>query len=124
MRINTFDVRAYIELCDSGRLPTALEARLSPLEVATYYAFWRLYEGVIDRRRFAEVCGVGVERALPGLIAALRVVGYLRRDGRRYVLTRRGLDFYHSIERWVTYQYIEPTWAACRSRAFPGDLRL
>ena len=27
-------------------------------------------------------------------------------------LTAAGFDGYHDLERWVTYQYIEPLWAA------------
>ena len=50
------------------------------------------------------------------MLAPLVAVGLLSRGqndqagGRTYLLTERGFDRYHDLERWVTYQLIEPLW--------------
>jgi len=97
---------------------------MSRKAMMSYYLFWRMYEGVIDRTRFEELFGIKVERAFPLMLGLSVAMGHAHAKGDSYVLTRRGLDLFHTLERWVTYQFIEPTWAACRSAPYPKTLRL
>ncbi len=122
--VNTFDTPTYIDLVNKGRLPVVMRSDMEGRARMTYYLFWRFYEGVIDPERFADIFGVSVERAFPGLLALFVAVGAMRRERGRYVLNRRGLDLFHTIERWVTYNFIEPLWAACRADPYPRDLRM
>jgi len=122
--VNTFDVRSYCELLEANRLPIALRSRMSKRAMMTYYLFWRFYEGRIDRRRFAHLFDVQVEQAFLPLVAFLLAVGGMKHTRDAYVLTERGFELFHTIERWVTYNFIEPLWSACRNRPFPDALRL
>lgn len=122
--VNTFDTSTYIDLVDQGRLPVVLRSDMRGRARMTYYLFWRFYEGIIDTRRFADIFGVSVERAFPGLLAVFVATGAMRRERGRYVLNRRGLDLFHTIERWVTYNFIEPLWAACRADPYPKNLEM
>jgi oxygen-independent coproporphyrinogen-3 oxidase len=122
--VNTFDTPTYIDLVGSGRLPVVLRSDMRGRAQMTYYLFWRFYEGVIDPVRFARIFGISVERAFPGLLAFFVATGAMRRQGGRYLLNRRGLDLFHTIERWVTYHYIEPLWSACRAAPYPRGLRM
>lgn len=122
--VNSFDTATYADLLDGGRLPVVLHATMGRRSAMAYYLFWRAYEGCIEGDRFRRLFGVSLNRAVPGLLAFLRLSGSARQEGDAYVLTRRGFDLFHTVERWVTYNFIEPTWAACRSDPFPDDLRL
>lgn len=122
--INTFDTATYCDLVEQGRMPAVLKSVHSNLSGAAYYLFWRLYEGRIDRARFRDLFGKSIERAFPWFIGFLVVGGFAVRRGDDYVLTPSGLDMYHTLERWVTYQFIEPSWAACRAAPFPASLKL
>ena len=55
-------------------------------------------------------CGA---RGLPVALAPLIGAGWLANGSRssEFRLTARGFDRYHDLERWVTYQLIEPLWA-------------
>ncbi|MBI4615955.1 MAG: radical SAM protein [Planctomycetes bacterium] len=122
--VNTFDVETYARLLDSERLPVTVRARLSRPAAMAYYLFWRFYEGRADRGRFASLFGRRLERAFPGLFGLMRLLGLLARQGDAYLLTERGFEMFHTVERWVTYRFIEPLWAACRASPVPGPLRL
>jgi len=121
--INTFDTASYAEQLERNLLPVALRTEMKPREMMGYYLFWRAYEGAIDRNRFRELFGSPIERALPGLMLLAVTLGLVRPTPTAYALTSRGLDLFHSIERWVTYNFIEPTWDACRTTPFPNGLR-
>ena len=122
--VNAFDTRAYIDLIDQGRLPVVFKADVAGRMAMAYYLFWRAYEGRIDRPRFERLFDTSAERVFPGLFACLLALGAVERHGDAYLFTRRGFDAYHSVERWVTYHFIEPLWAACRQTPYPKSLRL
>lgn len=122
--INTFDIQAYIDLVERGKLPVVFQMNMSPKESMAYYIFWRLYEGCIGRSRFQKLSGISIERQFPGLLLFFYLLGGMKRSGDSYVLTRTGLNIFHTVERWVTYNLIEPTWAACRSTPYPKTLYL
>ena len=122
--INTFDTAAYVDLLRRPMLPVVMRSDMSGRAAEAYYLFWRFYEGSVSRARFQELFGVPVERHFHALLALLGLVGALQVRGPTYQLTGLGFDLFHTVERWVTYNFIEPTWAACRQAPYPGELRL
>ena len=120
--VNHFSPERYGEALAAGRLPIARVARLRPAAGAAYYLFWQAYAGGFDPARVRALfpSGRGVASLASGLGRALGLLE--RRDGHR-VLTRRGFDRYHDLERLVTYRFIEPLWqemmAEHRSEALP-----
>ncbi len=122
--INTFDTAAYVDLLQEGVLPVVMRSDMGGRAAQAYYLFWRFYEGSVSRARFSQLFGVPVERHFFALLALLGAAGALRVNGDTYQLTGLGFDLFHTVERWVTYNFIEPTWAACREAPYPDELRL
>jgi coproporphyrinogen III oxidase-like Fe-S oxidoreductase len=122
--VNTFDVQTHARLVDDGLLPVVARVPMGPRAASAYYLFWRFYEGHIDRRRFAALFGRELDRAFPGLFALLRIAGATERKGDSHLLTSFGFDLFHTVERWVTYRFIEPLWASCRAAPIPSAFRL
>jgi len=108
--VNHFGLGTYIADVRAGRLPVARWLRLAEPAGMAYDAFWQAYAGRIDRRGLA--AGHGPWSCAVDLLAVpLRAAGWLQRADGAYLLTPRGFDHYHDLERWVTYQLIEPLWA-------------
>ena len=122
--INSFDTAAYADMVEKGSLPVVMMSDMDQKGVTSYYLFWRMYEGIIGRERFQRLFGISVEKAFPLLMGLFVAIGGVQRRGDNYYLTRRGYDLFHTVERWVTYQFIEPTWDACRSTPHPDTLVL
>lgn len=109
--VNHFGLRTYIEAVSDGRLPVARHLRLAKPGGVWYDAFWQAYSGHVS----PEVLRADYGGWTAAVTAALRIgqgLGYVSRceDG-SFALTARGFDRYHDVERWVTYQFIEPLWA-------------
>lgn len=107
--VNHFSIERYVRKLEQGRLPIARRAALGELKSALYYLFWQAYTGSIDLRRFERLFPVA--RALRPLARILAGLGYVALRDERALLTPRGYDLYHDLERWVTYRFIEPLWA-------------
>ena len=85
-------------------------ARLRPAAGAAYHLFWQAYAGGFDPGR-ARSLFPSAGRVV-GLAAGMgRALGMLERRDGRLLLTRRGFERYHDLERRVTYRFIEPLWA-------------
>lgn len=106
--VNHFGLQQYGAAIDAGRLPVARVAHLAPPAAAAYRAFWQAYTGRIPLDGTDPLLR---HPAAVGLRTASRVAGWSRRQGGAVVVTGRGYDRYHDLERWVTYHLIEPLWA-------------
>jgi oxygen-independent coproporphyrinogen-3 oxidase len=106
--LNHFSIPAYIEKVKNGNLPVARITQLSQRKSATYYLFWQAYTGKINLAHFDEL--FPGQLMLKSLLATFSWFGILQRHGQNMVLTPRGYDHYHDLERWVTYRFIEPLW--------------
>lgn len=109
--VNHFGVQTYIDAVAAGRPPVARWLHLGTAGGLAYDAFWQAYAGRIDipglRTSYGRSAGA-LQAALVPLVGA----GLVRRTAQpgQYALTRAGFDRYHDLERWVTYQMIEPLW--------------
>jgi oxygen-independent coproporphyrinogen-3 oxidase len=85
----------------------ALLATLPPPAAAAYRAFWQGYTGGFGPRGDPLLGTAWVKAA----VQAARAVGLLAAgpDGSS-VMTPRGYDAYHDVERLITYRLIEPLW--------------
>jgi oxygen-independent coproporphyrinogen-3 oxidase len=114
--VNHFGVGTYIEAVESGGLPVARHLRLGRAGGIAYDAFWQAYAGRV-RPSDLMPAQAGADRVGALALAPLVAAGLLDRvqddpaGGDTYLLTERGFDRYHDLERWVTYQLIEPLWA-------------
>lgn len=108
--VNHFGIRTYTDAVAAGELPVAKWLHLGKLGGAGYDAFWQAYAGAVSSALLHASYG-----GWAGLVTAAlepgRALGYVTRDHGVYRLTPKGFDHYHDLERWVTYQFIEPLWA-------------
>ncbi len=91
MYSTTFSLNAYHELVASGRAAVTRSRRLGPHERRRYEMLLRLMGLRMDREWMRERLGPGGEAGLWPELTALRLAGAVRRDGRGYALTERGM---------------------------------
>jgi oxygen-independent coproporphyrinogen-3 oxidase len=106
--VNHFSVSEYCRDVEEGRLPIARYNRLGELRAAAYYLFWQAYTGRVDLARFKTLYPRAA--VLEWVVSALKRGGFLVAENDILRLSQRGYDGYHDLERWVTYQFIEPLW--------------
>lgn len=106
--VNHFSVSEYYRDVEEGHLPIARYNRLGELRAAAYYLFWQAYTGRVDLMRLKELYPRAV--GLEWVVSALKRRGFLVAENDSLRLSQRGYDGYHDLERWVTYQFIEPLW--------------
>lgn len=123
--VNHFGVATYADAVEHDRLPVARWLHLGRWGGAGYDAFWQAYSGGVDRDGLARSYGGAVAAAVDAGLAPLALARLLRRTQGGFRLTPRGFDAYHDLERWVTYQLIEPLWAEMLAEhtGEPGDGR-
>ncbi|HEX5772028.1 MAG TPA: radical SAM protein, partial [Nocardioidaceae bacterium] len=109
--VNHFGVHVYAEAVEQGRLPIARWLHLGRWGGAAYDAFWQAYAGGVDLDALRRSYGPGAARAARMGLAPLRFGGLVADVPGGCRLTGKGFDRYHDLERWVTYQLIEPLWA-------------
>lgn len=110
--VNHFSIQRYIEEVEADHLPIARILRLHPLLASTYALFWQLYTGRIDSARLSELTRRSLRVWWSVLFRVLTMMRWLEAtDQDTLVLTSRGRNRYHDLERWVTYHFIEPLWA-------------
>jgi oxygen-independent coproporphyrinogen-3 oxidase len=105
--VNHFGLRQYLDAVAAGRLPVALLATLPAPAAAAYRAFWQGYTGAFGPSGDPLLRTAWVRSA----VQAARAIGLLAPgpDGSS-VMTPRGYDTYHDVERLITYRLIEPLW--------------
>ena len=109
--VNHFGVGVYARAVEENRLPIARWLRLGRWGGAAYDAFWQAYAGGISPGALQESYGPVVAAGARAGLLPLRLTGMVRKVPSGCRLTPRGFDAYHDLERWVTYQFIEPLWA-------------
>ena len=109
--VNHFGVPTYADAVEQGRLPVARWLHLGRWGGAAYDTFWQAYTGGVDRDALRRSYGPVVAAAAGAGLCPFVLAGMLRQAPDGYRLTLRGFDAYHDLERFVTYQLIEPLWA-------------
>ncbi|HEU4513049.1 MAG TPA: radical SAM protein [Nocardioidaceae bacterium] len=119
--VNHFGVSVYAEAVEQGRLPIARWLHLGRWGGAAYETFWQAYAGGVDLDALRRSYGPGAARAARMGLAPLRAGGLVADVPGGCRLTDKGFDRYHDLERWVTYQLIEPLWAEMLSEHTAED---
>jgi oxygen-independent coproporphyrinogen-3 oxidase len=109
--VNHFGLGSYAAAIDAGELPVARWLHLGRWGGGAYDAFWQAYAGSVRTDGLSDAYGPAVSTAARAMLAPLAAARRVERSDGEYRLTARGFDTYHDLERWVTYQLIEPLWA-------------
>ena len=107
--VNTFNVERYIERLRDGKSAVEVYTPMKGYRKFLYEKFWQLYNGRLE--------------SIPWLMRCLLLTGHLKKNDSHFVLTRRGYEAYHDIERWVTYNYIEPLWEMMYSMSLSSPVK-
>lgn len=89
--VNTFSLKEYNEAVEGGRMSLMGKTKMSKRDLMRYRFMQDLYALRLDKRRFEEDFGVGVERGLPVEMAFMRANGAFATDNAdELTLTAKG----------------------------------
>lgn len=108
----------------ANREATALSLSFTPRQREVYWLFWSAYNLRIDAGRFRELFGRELDEVFGHELRIGRRLGYLRKDGKSYELTRRGAYLFHLLEQRYTLQYIDKTWRTAGRTPWPDEVVL
>ena len=123
-KINTFSEKFYAERISEKSLPTALTIRFTKRQRMVYWLFWRFYTTRVNENDFFDVFGVSLKKMYGIELWLGRVSGILKKESRNYVLTPKGVFWYHYFEGFYTLSYIDRMWNLMKNEPFPQKLVL
>jgi coproporphyrinogen III oxidase-like Fe-S oxidoreductase len=88
--INTFNLNEYIERVRSGRLPTGLVKQFTRRETLHYMLLMKLFATELPKTFFETDLGRRFKRELWPELTLLRLIGAVREEPDRLVLTDQG----------------------------------
>lgn len=121
-KINTFDIHEYINRIDGGELATSLTIKFTLRQRMVYYLFWTLYSMRLDPKAFDKFFDKKFNRYYGFEILVARLLGFIKKQSGRYVMTTRGSYYYHYFENFYTLSYIDQMWSLMKNEAFPDEL--
>ena len=121
-KINTFDVRQYIEHIEKGKLTTALTLKFVRRQRMVYYLFWIAYTMRVNKNDFADFFGVSLDDSYKLELRIARLLGWIRKENDNYLMTTKGSYYYHYLEHYYTLSYIDKMWNLMSNTAFPKEL--
>lgn len=122
--LNTFDVSEYIAALEDDRLAIALSVDLSERMQSAGWLYWRIYETKFRKADYRERFGQDLDRAYGRHLKLLMLLGFLRDDGERIVLSDRGTFWLHACEDLFSIDYVSKLWGASRRDRWPGKVTL
>jgi oxygen-independent coproporphyrinogen-3 oxidase len=122
--LNTFDASAYIEALENGRMAIALSVDLSERMQRVGWLYWRIYETRFRKADYRERFGKDLDRAYGGYLRLLALLGFLKDDGERVVLSDRGAFWLHAFEDIFSIDYISKLWGTSRRDLWPEEVIL
>ncbi len=121
---NTFNVEAYIQSLENGRLPIALSLNLSRAMQMAGWLYWRIYETAFLRSDFHARFGEEFDRVY-GLYAVLfSKLGMLKENNERIVLSDRGAYWLHVLQDFFSINYISKLWGTSGRDPWPESVLL
>jgi oxygen-independent coproporphyrinogen-3 oxidase len=117
--LNTFNVAAYMEALESGRMPIALSLDLSTEMQMAGWLYWRIYETRFEKGDFRERFGRDFDRVYGRYMKPLARLGLLQDDGARIVLSDAGTYWLHALEDLFSIEYIGRLWGTSKAVPWP-----
>jgi oxygen-independent coproporphyrinogen III oxidase len=117
--LNTFNIVEYIKTLENGRAPIALSLELSENMQMAGWLYWRIYETRFEKSDFNKRFGKDFDRVYGKYVKPLAVLGYLKDDGRRIVLSDIGAYWLHALEDLFSIEYISKLWGTSKQDPWP-----
>jgi oxygen-independent coproporphyrinogen-3 oxidase len=121
---NTFNVQAYIQALKSGRLPIALSLKLSRIMQMAGWLYWRIYETEFLRNDFHKRFGVEFDRVYGIYMKLFDLLGLLKQNRERIVLSDRGSYWLHVLQDLFSIQYVSKLWGTSKDEPWPDSVTL
>jgi len=117
--LNTFNVREYITVLESGKLPIALSLELTEEMQMAGWLYWRIYETRFKKSDFKRRFGREFDEVYGQYIRLLSAVGFLRDDGEEIVLSDNGSYWLHVVEDLFSTEYVSKLWGTSKQEPWP-----
>ncbi|MCP3903524.1 MAG: coproporphyrinogen III oxidase family protein [Planctomycetes bacterium] len=117
--LNTFDVGAYIESLERGRLPVALSVKLSRKMQMAGWLYWRMYGVRFRKRAFLERFGTAFDAIYGREARSLGRLGLLRDDGTEITLTDAGAYWLHVVQDIFSLDAVGKLWGTAMTTPWP-----
>ena len=122
--LNTFNVREYITVLESGKLPIALSLELTEEMQMAGWLYWRIYETRFKKSDFKRRFGREFDEVYGQYIRLLSAVGFLRDDGEEIVLSDNGSYWLHVVEDLFSTEYVSKLWGTSKQEPWPEKVVL
>jgi coproporphyrinogen III oxidase-like Fe-S oxidoreductase len=121
---NTFNVQAYIHALKRGRLPIALSLKLSRIMQMAGWFYWRIYETEFLRNDFYNRFGEEFDRVYGIYMKLFAMLGMLKQNNERIVLSDRGSYWLHVLQDLFSIQYVSTLWGTSKDEPWPDAVIL
>ena len=122
--LNTFRSAEYIRALADRRTPIALSVDLSDRMQRAGWLYWRIYETRFSKADYRERFGESIEDRYGRHLRFLQMLGFLKVDGERIVLSDRGSFWLHACEDILSIDYISKLWGAAKRDQWPEKVIL
>jgi oxygen-independent coproporphyrinogen-3 oxidase len=122
--LNTFNVNAYIQALKRGNMPIALSLALSEEMQMAGWLYWRIYETRFEKGDFKKRFGKDFDKIFGRFIRLLALLGLLRDDGGRIILSDKGAYWLHVLEDLFSIEYISKLWGTSKQEPWPEKVVL
>jgi len=122
--LNTFSVAEYIKAIEDHGRAAALSIELTERMQRAGWLYWRIYETRFAKADYRERFGENIDRAYGGYLRLLELLGFLRDDGQRIILSDRGSFWLHACEDILSIDYISKLWGASKRDRWPEKVIL
>jgi oxygen-independent coproporphyrinogen-3 oxidase len=122
--LNTFDVSAYVKALEEDRMAIALSVDLSERMQRAGWLYWRIYETRFRKAGYQERFGQDLDRAYGRYLRFLALLGFLKDDGERILLSDRGTFWLHACEDLFSIDYIGKLWGTSKRDLWPEEVIL
>lgn len=122
--LNTFNVEAYIEALEQGRMPIALSLDLTERMQMAGWLYWRVYETRFRRSDFKTRFGTDFDVVYGRHMRLLSHLGFLKYDGDEIILSDSGAYWLHVVEDLFSIDYISKLWGTSKQTPWPERVTL
>ena len=122
--LNTFGVAEYINAIEARGRAVALSIDLTERMQRAGWLYWRIYETRFAKADYRDRFGEDIDRAYGGYLRLLRLLGFLRDDEERIILSDRGSFWLHACEDIASIDYISKLWGASQRDPWPEKVIL
>jgi oxygen-independent coproporphyrinogen-3 oxidase len=121
---NTFNVEAYIQSLQEGKLPIALSLELSHRMQMAGWLYWRVYETRFHVNAFRRRFGVEFNRVYGLYLKLLSLLGFVKQRAGKIVLSDQGAYWLHVLQDLFSIQYVSRLWGTSQADPWPAEVRL